>query len=266
MKIRVKFSIIVVSLNTKNDFKKTIHSILNQKYRNFEIIVIDGNRNDGTIKEINKLNKKIKKKIIEKDRGIYHAMNKGIKHINGSWTIFLNSGDTLTNSNVLKKINLIIYKRNKIDIIVGKNIVKSDFKYYSKYKKINKQTFSSVFSHQSVFIKSSLLIKKKYDLKYKIAADFELFKYFYKNNKIFYYTDIIFSVSKGGGISDKNRLLALKEFYNISKNYDNNKKIVFFIKYIYNFIYISLVNLIKLIIPKKISLLILKLKYRNQCL
>ena len=62
MKRNIKFSIIVVSLNTKDDFIKTINSILNQKYYNYEIIVIDGNSSDGTIKEINKLKNKIKKK------------------------------------------------------------------------------------------------------------------------------------------------------------------------------------------------------------
>ncbi len=262
----IKFSIIVVSLNTKNDFIKTINSILNQKYSNYEIIVIDGNSSDGTIQEINKLKNKIKKKIIEKDSGIYHAMNKGIKYINSNLTVFLNSGDILYNKNILNKINSIMQKQNKIDIIVGKNIIKSDFKYYSNYKKINDLTFSSVFSHQSAFIKSKLFLKKKYDLKYKIAADFELFKYFYKKNKIFYYTDLTCSISKADGISDKNRLLALSEFYNISKKYANNKQISFFFKYIFNFSYISLVKLMKLIIPNKITLLILKFKYRNHCL
>ena len=49
MKKNTKFSIIVVSLNTKNDFVKTINSIYNQRYNNFEIIIIDGNSSDGTI-------------------------------------------------------------------------------------------------------------------------------------------------------------------------------------------------------------------------
>jgi glycosyltransferase involved in cell wall biosynthesis len=266
MKRNIKFSIIVVSLNTKEDFIKTINSILNQKYHNYEIIVVDGNSNDGTIREINKLKNKLKKKIIEKDKGIYHAMNKGIKYINSNLTVFLNSGDILSNRNILNKINLIMKKHKEVDIIVGKNIVRSDFKYYSKYEKIHDLTFSSVFSHQSTFIKSRLFLKKKYNLKYKIAADFELFKYFYKKNKIFYYTDLTCSTSKADGISDKNRLLALYEFYNISKKYANNKQISFFFKYIFNFIYISLVKLLKLIIPKKITLLILKFKYRNHCL
>jgi hypothetical protein len=193
-------------------------------------------------------------------------MNKGIKYIVGDLTIFLNSGDILSDNNILNKVNIIAQKQLGADIIIGKYIVNSNFKYFSRYEKINDSTFSSVFSHQSAFIKSNLFLSKKYDLRYKIAADFELFKYFYKKKKIFYYTNLTFSTSKVAGISDKNRLLALSEFYNISKKYGNNKQILFFIKYICNFFYISLVNLMKLIIPKKLTLIILKYKYRNHCL
>ena len=51
-----KLSIVVVSLNTKNDFIKTIKSIQNQKYEDYEIIVVDGDSSDGTYEEILKKN------------------------------------------------------------------------------------------------------------------------------------------------------------------------------------------------------------------
>ena len=89
-----KVSIIVVSLNTKDDFIETIKSINNQTYKNFEIIVIDGKSNDGTEDEINQMRDSFSKIIIEKDNGIYDAMNKGIALVKGEWTVFLNSGDT----------------------------------------------------------------------------------------------------------------------------------------------------------------------------
>ena len=63
-----KFSIIVVSLNTKKDFLKTYKSIINQKFRKFEIIVIDGKSNDGTIDLIKKYSRNFSKIVIEKDR------------------------------------------------------------------------------------------------------------------------------------------------------------------------------------------------------
>ena len=99
------FSIIVVSLNTKNKFLKTIRSIEKQKYKNYEIIIVDGKSKDGTIDIIKKFKKKKIKFIIEKDKGIYDAMNKGVKISSGKWIIFLNSGDIFNNFNVLKKIS-----------------------------------------------------------------------------------------------------------------------------------------------------------------
>ena len=66
MRIKKKLSIVVVSLNTKSSFLKTINSILKQKYKNFEIIVIDGGSIDGTQKII--LKKKIFFKIPHRKR------------------------------------------------------------------------------------------------------------------------------------------------------------------------------------------------------
>ena len=112
-KNKFKISIIVVSLNTKKLFLKTIKSILNQKYKNFEIIVVDGKSKDGTINEIRKIKNKKFQFIIEKDKGIYDAMNKGVSKCSGSWVIFLNSGDMFSNKNVLNKISK--KKINKAD-------------------------------------------------------------------------------------------------------------------------------------------------------
>ena len=92
MELSEKITVIVVSLNTKYDFLKTIKSIKQQNYKNIETIVVDGDSIDGTKTEI--LNDDfIDQFIIEKDNGIYDAMNKGVKISSGDWIIFLNSGD-----------------------------------------------------------------------------------------------------------------------------------------------------------------------------
>ena len=101
----INYTIIVISLNTKKQFLKTINSIKKKTYRNYEIIIVDGLSNDGTIEEIKKIKKKNVRHIIEKDKGIYDAMNKGIKISNGKWLIFMNSGDNFINKNILKKIS-----------------------------------------------------------------------------------------------------------------------------------------------------------------
>ena len=129
-----KLSIVVVSLNTKNDFIKTIKSIQNQKYEDYEIIVVDGDSSDGTYEEILKKKKIFSKIIIEKDKGIYHAMNKGIIHSNGKWVMFLNSGDILYKISTLKSI--FDSKIDTADVIYSDTII-------SKNKSNCNQDFSS---------------------------------------------------------------------------------------------------------------------------
>ena len=122
----IHFSIIVVSLNTKKKLLKTLKSIYAQKFyhKKYEIIVIDGSSTDGTFEEVLKKKNKIDKLIIEKDSGIYDAMNKGIKHSKGEWIIFLNSGDLFYKNNILKKIYEL--KLSKNDVIYGNTIVNNN--------------------------------------------------------------------------------------------------------------------------------------------
>ena len=91
-------SVVVVSLNTKDDFIKKINSFLSQT-KKVEIIVVDGYSKDGTIEEIKKISKSLTKIIIEKDEGIYFAMNKGVKIASNEWIYFLNSGDIFFDNN-----------------------------------------------------------------------------------------------------------------------------------------------------------------------
>ena len=87
------FSIIVINLNNKKGLQKTLKSIFNQKLNKIKIqtILIDGLSHDGSKEIILQYKKKIHSFLIEKDKGIYNAMNKGINFIKGQWVFFLNS-------------------------------------------------------------------------------------------------------------------------------------------------------------------------------
>src|SRR5665648_699382 len=100
----MKLSIITINLNNAIGLQKTIESILSQIYTEFELLVIDGGSTEDDILIIKKYAKRIKYWISETDKGIYHAMNKGIKQAHGEYCFFLNSGDYFLNENVLKKV------------------------------------------------------------------------------------------------------------------------------------------------------------------
>ena len=88
--IKPFFSIITVIKNDGKNIKKTIKSVQSQTYKNFEYIIIDGKSKDNSVKEIQKFKKSITKFLSEKDKGIYYAMNKGIKISNGKIIVFVN--------------------------------------------------------------------------------------------------------------------------------------------------------------------------------
>jgi glycosyltransferase involved in cell wall biosynthesis len=102
-----KLSIITINYNNSIGLKKTIESVVSQSCSEFEFIVIDGGSQDVS-KEIIELHQsKINYWVSEKDKGIYHAMNKGIRASSGEYILFLNSGDVLLDDvEILNKVVL----------------------------------------------------------------------------------------------------------------------------------------------------------------
>lgn len=91
----VKLSIITVVYNDRAGFVKTANSVAEQRefYSDIEYIVIDGGSKDGTAEAIAEAGSTIDYWVSESDKGIYDAMNKGIRAAKGSALLFLNAGD-----------------------------------------------------------------------------------------------------------------------------------------------------------------------------
>ena len=100
----MKLSVITINYNNKEGLKKTIESVVSQIYQDFEYIVVDGGSTDGSIDIIREYDKHIDFWISEPDRGIYNAMNKGIKFSHGEFCLFLNSGDCLLSSTSISQV------------------------------------------------------------------------------------------------------------------------------------------------------------------
>ena len=256
---RKLISIIVVSLNTKKDFLKTIKSIQKQVYKDYEVIVVDGKSTDGTVEEIKKLKDKKIKYIIQKDNGIYDAMNKGIKISLGKWIIFMNSGDLFYKNNVLN--NFLSVNVKNYDIVYGDTVVSTkNLKYIVNSKPFDHKTFLMPFCHQSVFVKSNILKKRNFSLIYRFSSDFDFFYHSYLSGKKFYKIDSIISKVKSSGLSDKNRQMVFNENLRIIKKRGS--------KYLLCFLYLIKINqyikdALKFILPRFIQELILKKKYKS---
>lgn len=110
-------SIITVCYNSIATIEKTIVNTLKQTYSNIEYIVVDGASTDGTIEILDKYKSKIKY-ISEPDKGIYDAMNKGLKMATGEWVLFRNSGDYFNTPDILNSV-FANYEDNGEALIIG---------------------------------------------------------------------------------------------------------------------------------------------------
>jgi len=89
-------SVVTINFNNIKGLEKTVRSVISQNQLDFEYLIIDGKSNDGSIDYLKSLSYKNIKIFINKDLGIYDAINKGIKYSTGKFVYFLNSGDTFT--------------------------------------------------------------------------------------------------------------------------------------------------------------------------
>ena len=149
---------------------RTIDSVLCLSNKDFEYIIIDGGSTDGSLDVIKLHTKDITSWVSEKDKGVYHAMNKGVAQAHGDYLIFMNSGDSFHSPDVLNDI-----ENYQEDIICGK-VLKGNSTIPSGHHKF---TISLVdlmrgsLPHQAMFIKRELLVKHPYDEKYKILSDWK---------------------------------------------------------------------------------------------
>lgn len=203
MSLNIKISIITVSYNAVKTIEETINSVLNQSYSNIEYIIIDGGSRDGTVDIIKKYQDKINVWISEPDKGIYDAMNKGIKLAKGDWIGIINSDDCYCIDAFDTILNTISKNQNAELIFGDLNIIDKNSKFINKLEPILqldhiKHTMS-IF-HPTVFIKKEIYQSfGMFNLKYKLSADWDLLKRFYLNGVKFNYVNkSIASFRKGG--------------------------------------------------------------------
>lgn len=170
-------SIITINLNNRDGLKKTIESVVNQTYQNFEYIVIDGASADGSVEVIQDYTDKINYWVSEPDSGIYNAMNKGIRVAQGEYLLFLNSGDWLYDDDTLNQA--IPFLNESISIYTGDIIFKSNIgeQYIQHPEKLSfTYLMGRGLAHQSSFISKELFNKYGfYDESLTIVADWAFF-------------------------------------------------------------------------------------------
>jgi len=228
----MKFSILIPTFNSAKTIQDTIDSIRLQKFTSYEIIVIDNNSTDHTIQILKKNKLPNIKFIIEKDEGIYDAINKGILNARGDIISLLHSDDIYYNSSALQIISE-IFDQKKIDIVYGDLV-------YVKKNNLNKiiRYWKCSSFYPGRFLKGwhpphpTFFVKKKIYNKYGLyknhignSADVELMHRFLETNKIssFYLNKILIKMRYGGKSNKKlssilSQNLAIVNFLGINKS------------------------------------------------
>ena len=200
----MKFSIITVCKNTEKTIEDTILSVLNQSYKNFEHIIIDGVSTDSTLNIAKKYQDKVAKIISEPDEGLYDAMNKGIQNASGDYLFFLNADDKFLDENVLQKISEL---GTDSELIYGDQVFVNNEGEFSKRKhnKLNKiYLMKNTPCQPATFYKREAFDKYGlFDTNFKIVSDQEWFLRTFLNHKITsQYTGFaITAFSTGEGLS-----------------------------------------------------------------
>lgn len=207
----MRLSIITINYNNAEGLQKTIQSVVNQSYRCFEHIIIDGGSNDGSKELIEQHSHGLSYWVSEPDNGIYHAMNKGILKAQGEYLLFLNSGDYLLHTDSL---TFLIENSNGFDIVYG-NVVHD----ISQRKFIFGENLDFLFFIRGSIGHGASIISRElfklyglYNESYKIVSDWEFFFInIVKNNVSYCYVDEIITVYQLGGVSTNKQFAQLQK-------------------------------------------------------
>ncbi len=234
----MKVSLITVTYNSENFIEECITSVITQRHKDIEHIIIDGKSTDNTISIIKKYESHITKWTSEADKGMYDAINKGINMATGDIIGILNSDDILVEDDVIESI-VKAFEENNVDTVYG------DLEYVSatdtnkiiriwKGRPFKRYRFKYGWmpAHPTFYIKRSLIEKYGYyENHYYSAADYEFMaRYLFKNRLTAYYIPKLIVKMRVGGQSNRNmyqRLRANRRDYLAMKK--NNIPFAFFV-------------------------------------
>lgn len=215
-------SIVTVVYNGEKYLDKTLESIRQQSFQNFEVIIVDGGSIDGTLKVVERFGSLVTKVMSERDNGIYDAMNKGVELASGKWVIFMNAGDEFVIDSLDHVKEMLL--DTSVDILYGDVFIDKDgVLNLDKAKDIESIGYSLPFCHQSCFVRVEHLKKLKFSLNYLICSDYDFFLRAANLGLNFKYANNTIAIFEYGGISSG---LSKKYFFEkLNIIYKNNKNL-----------------------------------------
>jgi glycosyltransferase involved in cell wall biosynthesis len=215
-------SIITVVYNAELLVERTMQSVQSQTLLSYEHIVIDGASKDRTLDIVKRFERTALRVFSEPDKGIYDAMNKGLKHAKGTFVIFMNGGDEFYDEHVLKRV---LEGNEDTDFIYGETAVVDEHGNVLGDRRLKppaKLTWRSLqrgmcVSHQSILVRRELT--EPYDLNYKISGDIDWTIRMLRKSKSIVNAGCYISKFLEGGVSASRRKQGLKERFHIMQKH-----------------------------------------------
>jgi len=209
----MKISIITVTYNCAKTLENTIKSVLSQDYPDIEYVVIDGGSNDGTLEILSHYKNRINVLISEPDKGIYDAMNKGVKMATGEVLGLLNADDFFASNHIISEVAGAFKREPGLDGVHGDlyyvDPVHTDkvIRYW-KTKEYRPGAFSRGWhpAHPTLYLKKEVFLRSGgFNTSFTLSADFELMLRLYERYHIYTrHLNLVMVKMRTGGATSKN--------------------------------------------------------------
>lgn len=210
----ITVTVVTVCRNVLESLKKTVDSVLVQKYDRLDYVIIDGASSDGTLQYLESISDSRVRFVSEPDKGIYDAMNKGIGLAQGEFVIFMNAGDTFFSDDVIGRF---FPTYSDSDVVYG-SVVKNGIVKPAENPHNGHRMY---FCHQCVFTRIECLKQFPFDISHRMSADFKQFKQLFKAGAKFTRTDIPVADFDTSGVSNVQRSKGLADNISVIKETDS---------------------------------------------
>ena len=228
------FSIITVTYNAAKALGRTLQSVGEQTHGAMEYLVIDGGSTDGTMEQVVRWEAEMGEErmqpmrcviVSEPDRGLYDAMNKGLKRATGNYVWFLNAGDTFKSPETVAQLAVVAEQNGMPDIIYGEtDVTDSEGRFIAarRLKAPDVLTWRGFRTgmrvcHQAFVVKRS--VAPMYDLQYRFSADFDWCIRCMKQSQRIVNSRMRLVNYEAEGMTTRNRKASLAERYRIMCRY-----------------------------------------------
>lgn len=222
-----KFSVITVCYNAQATLEDTIQSVIAQTYHHVEYIIVDGASKDRTLSIINRYRDRITTVVSEPDKGLYDAMNKGLRLATGDYVCFLNAGDGFHEDDTLQQMVHTLRELTELpDVLYGETALVDAEGHFVRMRRLQAPEHLTWHSfrqgmlvcHQAFFAKRTLA--EPYDLRYRFSADFDWCIRIMKKSKVLHNTHLTLIDYLEEGMTTRNHKASLHERFRImAKHY-----------------------------------------------